>query len=319
MGSVPENPDRKVTRYFLFQQYRRDKELTAEEVAEKLERESPAHLYHSLSRDGFPVCLSCGGYAPASNLCDECHEPQDGRRRPTGTGEAEELPPVANASHLFSPVVEELSRAVRDLHHRKELYRAGRFEQMNVYDANAMLVSRDVFPSEEAWRATCEAVGQEPSQESFTIFPHRLTNAIGADATPRETALIVAYFLVETRQEQSEEQKLDALLELLHLNPQEAERQKLLYGNLNNPKQHPGKIEELRRVARQVARLVRGVPIGGSPAEQLTNNDLNVAWYITDQLRAGRSYAEVKKELIERGLKATKIDDLKNLGASLPH
>jgi hypothetical protein len=110
-----------------------------------------------------------------------------------------------------------------------------------------------------------------------------MVNAIAADASPRETALIAAYFLVENS-DRSDRQRLEALLETLHRKPSEAEREKLLHGNLIHPGQHPGKIEELRRVARQVARLVRGVPIGGRPEDPLTDRDVSVAWYITEQL-----------------------------------
>jgi hypothetical protein len=317
--NIPENPDRKIIRYFLFQKYRNEEGLDAEEVAAKLSRESPAHLYRDLNEDGFPVCLLCGGYALKFSFCDRCGTPGRERlRRVTDEGEAEELPPVANAADLFRPVVERLAGAVRHLHHRVERYHARRFEQADVVSVGATRFYRSEFPSEEKWHAFCEEAGQDPRQDSVTISPQQMVNAVGADAAPRETALIAAYFLVEDS-DRTDEQKLEALLEALQCNSDGTAREKLLHGNLNHPKQHPGKIEELRRVARQVARLVRGVPIGGPPENRLTDRDVSVTWYITEQLQAGRPYAEVKEELTQQGLEPAKVDELKNLGTSLPH
>ena len=138
-------------RYLVFQQRSNAEELTSDDVAKSFGYESPAQLYHDLSiEDGFPVCLLCGTYAPTSNFCDGCEEAKHShRRRATDEGEPDELPPVANAADLFSPVVQKLAHAVRQLDHHVERYHARRFEQADVVEVSAAPFSRGDFSSEE--------------------------------------------------------------------------------------------------------------------------------------------------------------------------
>jgi len=259
-------------------------DLPPEQIASELGFASPAHMYQSFARDGFSVCAECGE-TPVANNHFKKH-----RRRAHGSGTSEKLPPSNSAVDLFGPVVEALSRSLRTLDHHAEWYGAGRFEKADEYALpGGVRFWRDTMP-EKDWRALCEKHGQGAHLDSFTVSGRRARSVVGGSATPRETALIAAYFLIEGPQGQTTEQNLEFLLDALHRNPHEADRQKLLYGSPGSPEQHPGKVEELRRAARQVARLVRGAPIGGSPAEELTNEQLDVAWYIEGGLRSGTPY-----------------------------
>jgi hypothetical protein len=272
-------------------------------------------LFHLLRQDGFPVCETCGAHSKLGP-CEKCRF-ENGRKSQRGS--AEVLPSAENASDLFVYAAEKLMSSARASSHHAETYRSKGFDRADAYPlSGGVTLWRDLMP-DETWRTLCEEHGQNSDSSSFTLEASRASVPAGIDASPRETALIVAYLLLEGPEEGTTEQKVEALLDSLHPDPDEADRQKLLHGNLNNPEIHPGKVEELRRVARQVARLLRGAKIGGSPPARLDPDDQKIGWYVTDRLRSGEPYESVRRRLVSQGHDGSKIDRLKELGLTPPN
>lgn len=284
----------------------RGKKLDVQKIAEELGFGSERHMLSSLRQDGFPVCEACGAYAKN----DRCYRH---RRGQTGAaGGDKNLPPARNAGELFRCTVEKLARGVLGLEHHEEIYGAGRFEQADVYPLPGGVPIHKSVMTEQDWRALCEKHGQDPAQDSFTIDASKARLPAGVDDRPRETALIAAYLLLDGPEEEPIENKVEALLDALHPEPEKADRQKLLRGNPNNPENHPGEAEKLRRAARRFARLLRGAKTGGAPAEGMPPDDQKIVWYMQEEERAGKPFKAVKKELTEMGHHGDKIDFLKN-------
>ena len=141
MDSKQKQPDRKVLKYLQFCSFRnsgRSDELIAKEL---FDLESPEPMYEHLRRDGFPVCIKCGDYAPEQGHCL-------GKRRPHTSGRTEELPPAKAAVPLFRKALAKLGRDVENLEARQEVVRSKRFEALNMYPANLLLLQRDQVFSE---------------------------------------------------------------------------------------------------------------------------------------------------------------------------
>lgn len=285
-------------RYAVYVAHRRNDTKSAEELARELDFGSPEALYRRLRSDRFPVCERCGDpYAPAP---DHCPDPDaSSGRRARNTGEATELPPPALASDLLRPVLHRLAATVDELDHRREQYRARRFERADPLD-DPVALSRQQF-SQDEWLAICEEIGEDPQQHMILLHYQTTLFARGASYAPRDTALIAAYILCGGDPE--------PLLEALHPDPDNADREKLLY---SGTERYGAKVEELHTVAAQVARLVRGGHVGpGRVAEELSRSEQATASEITRRLSNGEPSEQVKEDLRERGFSSDDYERLR--------
>jgi hypothetical protein len=122
--------------------------------------------------------------------------------------------------------------SARAVGHHEETYQSGAFEKADMYSLSGGLpLWRELMP-EKTWRALCKEHGQDPEQSYFVLEASRVNVPAGIDAAPRETALIAAYLLLEGPEEDTAEQKVETLLDLLHPDSAEADRPKLLHGNV---------------------------------------------------------------------------------------
>jgi hypothetical protein len=271
-----------------------------EEIAAKLGFGSPSALFQSLRQDGVPVCPVCGEYSREGS--DHCEGPKKRTRRATQTGEAVELPPAVAAADLFRPVVEELAEAVDSLDARREIYRAGRFEQADVYQT-PVDISRSAF-SEERWQRICEELGQDPEQEALFLRGTKTLNAGGATQSPRETALIAAYVIMG--------KPIEPLLEVLHPEPPDPHATKLFGGT-------KPKVPQLKLLAEQVAKLVRGGTLKEGPTtEELSRKEQLWAWHAYSRRQAGVPDKKIREELRKAGFGPDEASRLVKLSLSPP-
>src|SRR4051794_5766790 len=115
MNGILNDAESKLRRYFLYVTKWLDGQ-PEEQIAAGLSFDSPAAMYQRLQQDGFAVCEVCG----ETPVKPDHFKKHKRRRRATQTGEAIELPYVANASELFRIVLDQLAAAVNDLLVRKE-------------------------------------------------------------------------------------------------------------------------------------------------------------------------------------------------------
>jgi hypothetical protein len=131
VGLLPQTPDEKVTRYFLYYKCRNE-DYSEAQIASKFKVPSAPMLYRELNQQGFPVCEGCGGYCGRNRLCEDCATKRNPQR---GGGQGTQLPPASSAAHLFDPVIDTLD--LTDLGTLNQVYRDERFEVAEVFDMSA--------------------------------------------------------------------------------------------------------------------------------------------------------------------------------------
>jgi hypothetical protein len=305
-----EELDQRVLRYLKFYSFRMQQQLPEAEIARQLGAESPPALYQALQRDGFPVCPICGATPEGPGHCEP---PVTKRKRKARQGgEAIELPRAREARDLFREATQALSKIVdppappidhNDVTFRQivdsldrlgdleEFLQGERFVSASVYrpDPDDVIFRREDF-TEEAWVEACEAHGEDPSTDVF------LTDSVGvspqgAKQTPAEilVKLIGAYVLTGL--------PLDPLLEKLHPEPEEVDRDQLrafIYGRTTEGGRHT---EGMMDKVRQIARVVRGGTVRkGPPTEELSRKDLQAAWEIASWRSQGYADEDIHCE-----------------------
>jgi hypothetical protein len=277
-----------------------------QEIAEKANFNSVKHMQQQCKSWGLPDWLSGVTTDPPR------HKP--GR----GTGQRRELPPALGAYKLFRERLEALLRDAERLASRRESYQDKRFPGTDVYpDVQAFFRylpdgkgrRREIY-SEEEWQELCEHYGQPPEAEDFMI-PDSVfqvpTEAASAPPEPLPT-LIGVYALAGG--------DMETLLDLLYRgkpsNDILEEVRKCVEG-----KKKPDNKDGLKALARQLAILVRGGNIQGSPPPALSSVEHDAACYITRLREEGHSEVEIAQRLSNHkradGSKLTKAD-IRRLG-----
>jgi len=266
--SIPESPNNKVTRYFLF--YRlRNEEKSEEYILSKLKAESAAQLYQQLRQDGFPVCKTCGDYSVDGEHCAEVDGKR--RRRARTTGEVTELPPASEAAGLFRSAIERLLHETDELSHLNEILQGERFvgvisePWVEAYYFNRKMKGL----SDNEWEQLCKELGEDPTQEEFEVQTVTGMTPLGASQTPTEplTTLIAVYALIGRFIEPDD---IEALVEKLHADPQSVDKKRLRQA-----------LRDLRARAGDVAKLVRGGKIRRGPTtEELSLRHAQAAFWI---------------------------------------
>ncbi len=328
---MKEEQDKKVYRYVQFYIYRTRK-VSEQEIARQLGTESPAALYQTLHQDGFPVCPICGATPEGPG---HCKPPVTKRkRRARQGGAAIELPRAREARDLFREATQALSKLVdpptppidhNDVTFRQivdsldllgdleEFLQGERFISASVYrpDPDEIILRRKDF-TEEAWVAACEAHGEDTSTDVI------LTDSVGvspqgAKQTPAEilVKLIGAYVLAGL--------PLDPLLEKLHPEPDEVDRNQLeafIYGKTTQGGRHT---EGMMDKVRQIARVVRGGTVRkGPPTEELSRKDLQAAWEIASWRSQGYTDDLIHHLLQHKGFSRSDVTRLGNLRPEKP-
>ncbi len=331
MGDVKEDQDKKVYRYVQFYIYRTQK-VSEQEIARRLGAESPTALYQALQRDGFPVCPICGATPEGLGHCGPPVAKR--KRRARQGGEAIELPPAREARGLFREATQALSKIVDPptppidhngvtfrqmvdsvdlLGDLEEFLQGERFVSASVYRPNPdeIILRRGDF-TEEGWIAACKDHGEDPSEDVI------LTDSVGvspqgANQTPAKVLvkLIGAYVLAGL--------PLDPLLEKLHPEPEEADREQLnalIYGKpVNNGRRTEGMMDKVR----QIARVVRGGKVRtGPPTEELSREELRAAWEIASWRNQGYHDDLIHHLLRHKGFSRSDVTRLGNLRPEKP-
>jgi hypothetical protein len=302
MVSMSREPDSRVLRYLRLCS-ERITGRTEDQIAHDLGFGSPAALYRQLSHDGFPVCPVCGDTPVKTN---HCRENRGRRRAKRGTGQAIELPPARRAEDLFRKAIRNVETDLLHLNLRREFYGDERFDAVSDYPETSITFAREKLPpgeeGDEIWRELCIKVGHDPSVDSFVRTPVPTITYLGATQSPPEplTQLIALYVLAG--------EPLDALLDALHPDPSEGDKQRL----------HQA-VDELWRKAGQLATLVRGGVIRRGPSTgEVSPHERAAAHYISHQLSKGIAKAQIHEALRKLGYSQQEITRLKNLKIEPP-
>ncbi len=176
-------------------------------------------------------------------------------------------------------------------------------------DPDEVAVFRREDFTEEGWVEVCEAHGQNSFIDAF------VTDSVGvqpqgAKNTPNErlVKLIGAYVLAGL--------PLDPLLEKLHPEPDKVDREQLkafIYGRTTETGRHT---EGMMDKVRQIARVVRGGTVRkGPPTEELSGEDLRIAWEIASWRSQGYPDSQIYEYLQHKGITRS---DVTRLGAIRP-
>jgi hypothetical protein len=207
----------------------------------------------------------------------------------------------------------ELGRSADVLGSLEEYLHAGRIETASVYrpDPQHMREVRREDLSAEEWRRACEEHREDPDQGAFWIDAETGTYPHGARRYPADVLvkLIGAYVLAG--------EPLEPLLEELHPNPREADREqleRLIHGHGAGSKRVPGMIDK----ARQIARAVRGGRVGPGNIGEVSQEDMFAAWQVSWLKSQGRSYEEIHELLKSDGYTKSDIHWLGSLDVKMP-
>lgn len=283
-----EQPDKRVKRYVMWYCLRL-RCLPEDEILRDLAHEglgefgSPRALYQQLANDKFPVCEVCGQTPEEPDHCEKLGRP---RRRTKADSEAlVKLPPANAARDLFLDALEGLKTYVYSLDIEED-WLWGDKRYITAW------VDRDVYKvhraecSKEEWEELCERHGANPKETDALEVPTMESGPAGLNRTPPEdlAALIAVYVF---SRDGLKRRPLEPLLEALHPDPTAA-----------NMKQLRKKIKELKKVAGQVAMIVRGGTVeSGRSIVEVSRLKHFLAWHTQQLDPKGTSSDE---EMLER-------------------
>jgi hypothetical protein len=284
-----EQPDKRVKRYLMWYRLRL-RALSEDEILRDLEHGglgefgSLRALYQQLANDKFPVCKVCGQTPEEPDHCEKL-----GRTRSRTKADSEalvKLPPADTARDLFLDALEGLKLYTNSLDIEEDWL----WEDKRYITA---WIDRDVYKvihrsecSKEEWEELCERHGANPKETDALEVPTMESGPAGLNRTPPEdlAALIAVYVF---SRDGLKRRPLEPLLEALHPDPTAA-----------NMKQLRKKIEELKKVAGQVAMIVRGGTVeSGRSIVEVSRWEHFLAWDIQQLDPEGTSSDE---EMLER-------------------
>jgi hypothetical protein len=258
--SLQQQSDPRAERFVLLYVGRK-KGLSEEKLAERLGFSGdPYTMYGELAHEGSPVCPRCGDLYP-----DEDHECRKlstkgqvgGRKARRGGGEAEELPPAADAIDLFQAAIDCLKDDLAYITHLEEELQDGRFLPTLYYPKEAEM-HPDVYVRElvspERWEELCAEQGEDPDSTD-TLYVHMDRRFVGK-ASPwpdmHLVRLIGAYLLCARSWNE-----IELLLERLHRRSREPDIEKIKR-HLTGETPRRDRDDALLPITRRLAKLVRG-------------------------------------------------------------
>jgi hypothetical protein len=241
-------------------------------------------LYQQLANDKFPVCELCGKTPEEPDHCEKLGRT---RRRAKADSEAlVKLPPADAARDLFLDALEGLKPYIYSLDIEEDWLWGDKRYITAWVERDAYEVVHRAQCSKEEWEELCERHGANPKKTDALEVPTMESGPAGLNRTPPEdlAALIAVYVFFR---DGLKRRSLEPLLEALHPDPTAA-----------NMKQLRKKIEELKKVADQVAMIVRGGTVERSrPIEKVSRSKHFLAWHIQQLDPEGTSSDE---EMLER-------------------
>jgi hypothetical protein len=238
--------------------YWREKGESEEQIAtQRLGFESIERMYRQMKGWGWPDWT----IYPV-----QPKQKQKQKQKPRSTGSAHELPPTAEAVHLFRDALNTLFADADDLKHRKETYITDPGKDKGLFDATYEdTLAAIIIPRGERWREVPERLGIPPNEKSIFAEGMRYKNFEGASPAPPAPlpALIAAYLLAG--------KPLQPLVEALHPEAHEADLQKIedrIQGERG-----------LSHNAEQIAILIRGGKVGrGTPPTDTSPEEQRKHW-----------------------------------------
>lgn len=278
-----------------------------EELAEKAEFKSVEHMRSQFARWGLPGWLS--------------GEPgRQGRSLGPGSGQGSTKPPAQRAVELFRERLQALLVDVDKLEGREDVYQDGRFVAQHSKLGSQLflrygLEGRTLY-SEDEWRELCQQYDQDPTEDSFVVMNVHSSFPVGASPQPPEplTALIGVYALAGG--------DMETLLEALHPGVATEEVVQRVRKHVEG-KKRPDKMDGLKTVAGQLAKLVYGEPARGAPSSPLSAVELDAARYITRLQKEKQStqaiMAKLRNHKKDDGSSFTEDDVLRLGNLRLPY
>jgi hypothetical protein len=288
--SMPNPPDARDLRYLRLVNGRQ-RGLNEREIAELAGEQTPASFYERIREDGHPICPVCGTTYVDETHCETEPTKKGGRgRKARRSGPVIELPPASNATPLFREKLDALAQDNEDLRHRNEKLQGDLFHHCDVW-TDTSYFRREELP-EEQWEFLAETHNLDPNAEGF-LDTKRSWGLGDGTPVPRAPlpALIATYLLTGG--------DLEPLLRALHPGEPSVEVLEQIRKCIEGKKNQNGAPRDgLKAVAQQLARMVRGGPVGkGRYSADLSHFDIVVAYRISDDLKAGMSDQEVFEKL----------------------
>jgi hypothetical protein len=252
-------------------------DLTADQIANRMDFGSAEALYKQLESDGSPVCGVCGLLYPEPGHREE-HVGKRRKRQPgVGGGHRIRLPDASDAEGLFREALGELDRYLFFVG-MEESWLEGNLEEdgfkgkhfiTHSVDRDSVEVARREDyrrrddPTEAAWKELCERHGVDPESEEIVVSVGSAAPG-GVSRTPSAflTALVADYELAAL--------PLERLVEALHHDPDSTDWEGLY-----------ATAERLRKTAGHLAARVRGGAVeGGRGVEEVPREEHFAAWLI---------------------------------------
>jgi hypothetical protein len=236
--------------------YWRKKSESEEQIAtQRLGFESVEHMYRQMKGWGWPDWAIYPGQPK-----------QQPKKKPRSTGSAHELPPTAEAVHLFRDALNTLFADADDLKHRKETYLTEPGKDKGLFDATYEdTLAAIIIPRGEKYREGPERLGIPPDEKSIFTEGMRYKNFEGASPAPPAPlpALIAAYLLAG--------KPLQPLVKALHPEAHEAD--------LPNIEDRIQGKRSLSHNTEQIAILIRGGKVDrGVPPPDISPEEQRKHW-----------------------------------------
>jgi hypothetical protein len=311
------SPDKRIQRYFVWYSKMlkgtpEDQLLRQLKEGELGEFGSSAALYQQLANDGFPVCIKCGE-TPVDP--DHCVKPSGRRRRAKAdAGSLVRLPPAVAARDLFLDALEGLKDYVDALGFQEDWLRGSKRFITHWVDRDVYRIVHGTEYSEAEWEELCEVQGSNPEETDTLELRTMGSSPSGLNRSPSEqlATLIAAYMLSP---DGLRRRPFEPLLEALHPNAAAADRRQLQQ-----------KVEDLEKMTRHLATVVRGGTLGGgAPIVEVSSEEHFLAWDIKELDPEGASSdEEILRRLRDRWresmelLTAEDVRRLRSLNLPLP-
>jgi hypothetical protein len=184
-----------------------------DKIAEKAGFGSADAMHHQLKVWGLTGLLLPEEEKQTLNV--KAPEADRERKARQGGGEAEDLPPAADASDLFNAAIERLKTDLHYTNHLHEVLQDGRFEATYNFQEELVLSSEYVRDevSPEIWEQLCAEQGKDPASTDSLTVPDERRRLGGTSPWPTmHLVRLIAAYLITARSGHD----VEVLLERLH-------------------------------------------------------------------------------------------------------
>ena len=268
-----------------------------DEIASEVGFGSAAAMHHQLRMWGLAGLLPVEKEEQARKA--KASQAGDERKARRGGGDAEELPPAADAIELFQAAIGRLKSDLAHITYLEEVLQDGRFAQTLYYPEEAEM-HPDVYVREsvspERWEELCAEQGEDPTA-TYTLHVHRNRRFV-AEASPfpaMQLVRLIAAYLVCARSWR----EVELLLERLHPRSGEPDVEKIKR-HLTGETPWRDRDDALLPITKRLAKLVRGGEVKrGLDPGRLDSVDHTVARHIRDLRQQGVPEQEIRRVLRE--------------------